>query len=164
MISCRRGTQDDLGIVCAMIEAAKERMRSQGIDQWDGSYPAREDFERDISEKTLYIAQEDGEPAAVYVISEECEPEYLECRWEYEKACVLHRFCVSPDRQGRGIGKQVLKKIEDQLSGMGYGSVRLDVFSENPHAVRLYEKSGYVRRGHADWRKGRFWLMEKKLP
>ena len=107
---------------------------------------------------------EDGEPAAVYVINEECEPEYLECRWEYDKACVLHRFCVSPGRQNRGVGKQVLEMIEDRLSGMGYGSVRLDVFSENPYALRLYEKNGYVRRGRADWRKGRFWLMEKKLP
>ena len=164
MIVCRKGTADDLDMVCAMVEAAKERMRAQSIDQWDEFYPTREDFESDINENTLYIAQEDGEPVAVYVISEECEHEYLECRWEYDKACVLHRFCVSPDRQGRGIGKQVLEKIEDQLSGMGYGSVRLDVFSKNPYAQRLYEKNGYVRRGHVDWRKGRFWLMEKKLP
>ena len=164
MIGCRRGTPGDLDTVCAMIEAAKERMRSQGIDQWDESYPTREDLERDINENTLYIALEDGEPAAVYVINEECEPEYLECRWEYDKACVLHRFCVSPGRQNRGVGKQVLEMIEDRLSGMGYGSVRLDVFSENPYALRLYEKNGYVRRGRADWRKGRFWLMEKKLP
>ena len=27
----------------------------------------------------------------------------------------------------------------------------------------LYEKNGYIKRGYADWRKGRFWLMEKKL-
>ena len=164
MISCRKGTAGDLDAVFAMVEAVKERMRAQGIDQWDEFYPTREDLEHDIEENALYIAEEDGEPAAVYVLSEECEDEYLECRWEYGEACVLHRFCVAPDRQNRGIGKQVLQLIEKQLSGMGYGSVRLDVFSKNPYAQRLYDKNGYVRRGHADWRKGRFWLMEKKLP
>ena len=42
-------------------------------------------------------------------------------------------------------------------------SVESDVFTENPYAIKLYEKAGYVKRGYADWRKGRFALMEKKL-
>lgn len=62
-----------------------------------------------------------------------------------------------------GVGKQVLEHIEHQLLTLGYGSVRLDVFTENPYAIKLYEKAGYVKRGYADWRKGRFALMEKKL-
>ena len=100
---------------------------------------------------------------AVYVVSEECEEAYRTCAWEYENACVIHRLCVSPERQNEGIGKRVLDRIEEQLLEMGYDSVRLDVFSRNPYALRLYENNGYIRRGQADWRKGRFYLMEKIL-
>ena len=164
MIDCRKGTAEDLNAVCAMIEAAKVTMRSGGIDQWDEEYPTRADLARDIETGTLFMVTDGGEPAAVYVISEEAEEEYDKCSWENGNPCVLHRFCVSPERQNRGLGKLILDRIEKQLSGMGYDSVRLDVFSQNPGALHLYEKSGYVRRGFADWRKGRFWLMEKKLP
>jgi len=57
----------------------------------------------------------------------------------------------------------MLSHIEEQIKNMGYSSVRLDVFSKNPYAIRLYEKNGYKKRGYADWRKGRFFLMEKTL-
>ena len=46
---------------------------------------------------------------------------------------------------------------------MGYNSVRLDTFTQNPFAQKLYRHNGYESRGYADWRKGRFDLMEKKL-
>ena len=39
----------------------------------------------------------------------------------------------------------------------------MDVFSENPFALKLYKRNGYQVRGCADWRKGRFFLMEKSL-
>jgi len=73
------------------------------------------------------------------------------------------RLCVSADSQNKGIGSKLLAHIEEQVKNMGYSSVRLDVFSENPYALKLYEKNGYEKRGHADWRKGRFFLMEKTL-
>ena len=46
---------------------------------------------------------------------------------------------------------------------MGYNSVRLDIFTQNPFAQKLYRHNGYESRGYADWRKGRFDLMGKKL-
>ena len=61
------------------------------------------------------------------------------------------------------VGKEVLSHIETQIKEMGYQSIRLDVFSENPFAQRLYRNNGYEHRGYADWRKGRFDLMEKKI-
>lgn len=124
-----------------------------------------EDFLINIQNGSLYTVMDEGVVIAVYVISKECDEEYDKCKWEYDDAtaCVIHRLCVSPDIQNRGMGSQILNHIEQQLRDLGYGCVRLDVFTKNPHAVHLYEKSGYIKRGYADWRKGRFWLMEKKL-
>ena len=113
----------------------------------------------------MYLAFSDEKLAAMYVISGECDEQYSNGKWEYDadKAYVLHRFCVSPRFQNRGIGKAVLLHIEDQIRDMGYASVRLDTFTENPFAQRLYLHNGYVSRGYANWRKGKFDLMEKKL-
>ena len=61
------------------------------------------------------------------------------------------------------VGKAVLQHVEEQVKNMGYNSIRLDTFTKNPFAQRLYLHSGYESRGYAGWRKGRFDLMEKKL-
>ena len=159
----RLATWEDLTEISNMIEAAKQLMSEQGIEQWDDIYPVCEDFEEDIKKKTMYVAMKDAQLAAIYVISEECDDEYLKCEWENQKPCIIHRFCVSPSFQNNGIGAIVLNHIETQLVESGYDSVRLDVFTQNPYALRLYEKNGYIKRGYADWRKGRFLLMEKKL-
>ena len=75
-----------------------------------------------------------------------------------------HLFADSaPVFQNQGIGKTVLYHVEEQIKAMGYQSVRLDTFTENPFAQRLYLHNGYESRGYASWRKGKFDLMEKKL-
>ena len=149
----------------ALIKAAIIQMEADGIYQWDDIYPTKEDFINDIEKKSLYLAFDSKKLAAIYVISKESDAAYKNANWQYsdEFAYILHRFCVSPAYQNKGIGKEVLTHIEEQIHEMGYGSVRLDVFTENPYAQKLYRKSGYQVRGYADWRKGRFDLMEKKL-
>ena len=158
-------TMKDLDEVCSLIKKAIEHMEQQGIYQWDELYPAREDFQEDIDNNSLYLAIEDGRIIAIYVINRDCGDEYYNFQWDNpdESAYIIHRFCVSPEYQNRGIGSRVLAHIEDQIRSMGYSSVRLDVFSQNPYALKLYEKNGYKKRGHFDWRKGRFFLMEKTL-
>jgi len=161
----RLGTKEDLNEICFLIGKAIELMKKQGIDQWDDLYPTRKDFSDDIDKNTLYVAVENDKIIAIYVINQECDKEYHEWKWKNpdESACIIHRLCVSPDYQNKGIGTKVLSHIEDQIRSMGYLSIRLDVFSENPYALKLYEKNGYEKRGYADWRKGRFFLMEKTL-
>ena len=164
-IEYRLGTKQDLDAICSLIQQAIDEMERHGIYQWDDIYPARKDFEEDIEKKTLYLAYVEGNLAALYVISGECDEQYRNGQWKYEErsAFVLHRFCVSPFFQNQGIGRAVLKHIEEQVKAMGYNSIRLDTFTENPFAQKLYLHNGYESRGYADWRKGRFDLMEKKL-
>lgn len=161
----RIGTMSDLDAICDLIRSAIQAMDAAGIHQWDEVYPAREDFEEDIKKNTLYLAILDGQVAALYVISTECDEAYHAWEWEGsdEKACILHRFCVDPRVQNRGVGRQMLAHVEDQLRKMGYESVRLDAFTKNPYALKMYERAGYIERGYADFRMGRFLLMEKTL-
>ena len=161
----RLAEKSDIDDVVKLVKAAIVQMEADGIYQWDDIYPAKEDFINDIEKKSLYLAIDSKKLAAIYVISAESDEAYKNAVWENndESAYILHRFCVSPDYQNKGIGKEVLAHIETQIYEMGYKSIRLDVFTENPYAQKLYRKSGYIVRGYADWRKGRFELMEKKI-
>ena len=159
------GTKNDIDAVCTLISDAIAEMEKHGIYQWDEIYPARSDFEEDINSKNLYVVYDEDMLVAFYVISKEYDEQYNNANWKYDEASayILHRFCVSPKVQNRGIGKAVLQHVENQIREMGYESVRLDAFTKNPFAQKLYRHNGYESRGYADWRKGRFDLMEKKL-
>lgn len=165
VIEYRLGTRQDLDDICLLIRQAIDEMERHGIYQWDDIYPAQKDFEEDIEKHTLYLAYTNESLIALYVISNEYDEQYNNGQWKYDEksACVLHRFCVSPLFQNRGLGKTVLLHVEEQVKNMGYQSIRLDTFTENPFAQRLYLHNGYKSRGYANWRKGKFDLMEKKL-
>ena len=164
-IKYRLGKLEDIEAITVLIQGAIKEMEKHNIYQWDELYPTAEDFELDIKKENLYLAEENEKIIALYVISGESDEAYNNAEWKYprETSLVLHRFCVSPSFQNRGIGKKVLNKIESQIKSMGYESIRLDVFTKNPYAQKLYRNNGYEVRGAAEWRKGRFDFMEKKL-
>ena len=164
-IRYRLGRFEDIEAITILIQEAIKEMEKHNIYQWDEIYPTVEDFKDDIEKGSLFVAEQNEKIIALYVISDESDEAYNYAEWKYPKetSFVLHRFCVSPSVQNRGIGKKVLMKIESQIKNKGYDSIRLDVFTENPYAQRLYRNNGYEVRGFAEWRKGRFNLMEKHL-
>lgn len=157
---------DDLDEVCSLVGSAINTMTGQGIFQWDDLYPVREDFRNDIEKMQLYVGEADHHIAVIYVLNQECDAEYANGDWKHgeEPFYVVHRLCVHPDFQNRGIAGNALKHVEEELTSRGIRSIRLDVFSENPYALKLYEGLGYFKAGYADWRKGRFYLMERYIP
>ena len=164
-IRYRLGRYEDIEAITVLIQEAIKEMEKRNIYQWDEIYPAVEDFEDDIKKGNLYVVEKNEKIIALYVISDESDEAYHDAEWKYpnETALVLHRFCVSPNFQNKGIGKKVLMKIELQIKNRGYDSIRLDVFTKNPYAQKLYRDNGYEVRGFAEWRKGYFDLMEKHL-
>ena len=161
----RRAGTDDLDALVALYGAAAQDMREKGIDQWDEYYPDREILAEDVESGDMTLGLLDGQLACAWVVNREYDPEYELGAWEHTEGdfCVLHRLCVNPEMQGRGLARQAMARMEKNARDQGFDSVRLDVFSQNLHAQRLYERLGYRRTGEVRFRKGIFYLMEKKL-
>lgn len=161
----RLAEETDIDQICALVKNAIKTMEAHRIFQWDDVYPAREDFLADIQKRQLFVGLADHEIAVVYVVNKESDEQYQNGDWNYPDSeyRVIHRLCVNPTYQNRGIAKSTLLHIEKELREAGVETIRLDVFSCNPSALSLYQKNGYQKTGHADWRKGRFYLMEKNL-
>ena len=151
--------------VFSIFSAAINHMEEEGIHQWDSIYPDKTVITEDIVRKLLYTGVIDGKIAVCFVLSEDYDEEYKNGQWQWpeSKFCIIHRLCVSPDFQNKGIAAETLKYIEKLCKSQGYDSIRLDCFTENPYSRKLYDKAGYSVVGYADWRKGRFELREKKL-
>ena len=164
MMNYRLATESDLDEICSLIKSAIAEMERNGILQWDEIYPAREDFLNDIKSGCLFAGVEDGRIAVSFALNKNCDEEYKNGDWKCDGDFrVVHRLCVHPDFQNRGIARETLLYIEKQAKALGVKSIRLDVFSQNPFSLRLYEHAGYSKTGEANWRKGLFYLMEKIL-
>ena len=187
----RPAEKADIPEITALIRAAVDAMEAQGIFQWDSIYPSEAVFLDDAEKGQLFAvvdaaakgaAAKDaavkgaaarnvtaermgGTIAAVYVVNCECDEQYRNADWKGSEDSfrVIHRLCVHPMYQHRGLGKEILDHIEADLRRQGVQAIRLDAFSRNPYALALYRDQGYTMTGTADWRKGRFYLMEKLL-
>ena len=176
----------DLPEITALIRAAVDAMEAQGIFQWDSIYPSEAVFlddaekgqlfavvdaaakgaaAKDAAARNVTAERTGGAIAAVYVVNCECDEQYRNADWKNPEGSfrVIHRLCVHPKYQHRGLGKEILDHIEADLRRQGVQAIRLDAFSRNPYALALYRDQGYTMTGTADWRKGRFFLMEKLL-
>lgn len=163
ILEYRKSTPDDIEEICNIVHNAVIVMEHHNIFQWDDLYPTKEDFKEDIDKGQLYIGLVNGQIAVLYTLNQEYDKEYENGMWKYreEPFYIVHRLCVNPTFQNRGIAKSTLLHIEMQLRAIGIHVIRLDVFHNNPFAIRLYISLGYSEAGCANWRKGKFLLMEK---
>ncbi|MGI4855311.1 MAG: ribosomal protein S18-alanine N-acetyltransferase [Janthinobacterium lividum] len=56
-------------------------------------------------------------------------------------------LCVAPACQGRGLGQKLLAEIRRITLALHIPTLLLEVRPSNTHAIRLYERSGFVEIG-----------------
>ena len=164
-LTLRCAQPEDLEEVFALYRAAIRNLDQAGIPQWDEVYPDRATLTEDIRRGEMTLAFEQGRLAAVFTLNEEYDPDYQQAAWNWPDApfLVLHRLCVHPDFQNRGVGRRTMAAMEEAARSRGARTIRLDAFTRNPHSLRMYEGLGYQKTGETQWRKGLFYLYEKKL-
>lgn len=59
----------------------------------------------------------------------------------------LFSLYVAPESAGRGVGSKLLSSVIAQLNENGKSDITLWVFKENPTAIGLYRKFGFIETG-----------------
>ena len=160
-----RAERADFPELKALYRAAIKWMDEQRVYQWDEVYPDGRVICEDISRGMMEVGRI-GERIAVAYSIELCKRGgYESAAWRYDEPvfAVLHRLCVHPFDQGKGVARETMAHMEEYVRSVGVFAVRLDAFSQNPAALRLYESRGYKKAGEIAYRKGLFYLYEKKL-
>ena len=164
-ITVRKANMKDIDTVLEIFKRAIAGMVAKGIFQWDSLYPDEEILNEDIEKSQMFLGEIDGKIASVFVLNQECDEEYKYGNWnlKHSSYAVIHRLCVNPFFQNIGIGAKTMNIIEKMVKQDHIETIRLDAFSLNPYALKLYQKLGYINVGEVTWRKGLFYLFEKKL-
>lgn len=56
----------------------------------------------------------------------------------------IKRMFVAPASRGTGVSSAVLRALEDEARAMGVTELRLETGTEQPDAIRFYEREGYA--------------------
>mgnify|MGYP000910974388 FL=1 len=158
----------DLPEIFGLYKAAIAHLDACGMHFWDfNRYPNAEVLTADRMRGELYCARDGGTGriAACIVLSTEYDEQYNNAQWEYpsDRPLIVHRLCIHPDFQNKGLGRAVMRAAEALGRERGFTVIRLDAFSGNPASLALYGHLGFRKAGEANWTKGMFWLMEKSL-
>lgn len=77
--------------------------------------------------------------------------DYLD--YKCPKRGVVTELIVSKNNRSKGIGKLLIKRIEEYFKSLGCEYVLIDVFAYNESAINFYSKEGYHSRMYTNIKK-----------
>lgn len=80
---------------------------------------------------------------------------YRDINWQIScldgEVSVVHLLAVSPDHQKCGIAKQIMRDVIEIAKNNNSKAIRLDAFSCNTPAHKLYRSIGFEQMGVCNW-------------
>ncbi len=150
-----------------MFDKCKMAMELENIFQWTDSYPNHDIIINDINNNDLYELSEEEKLLGVICLNVSQDPAYKTIDWHDRngKVLIIHRLAINPLFQNKGLAKELMNFAENFAVINNFTSIRLDAFSGNKKALKLYEGRGYMNRGEVNFH-GRdlpFFCFEKML-
>ena len=141
----RKSISSDIGKVFAMHRSV---IGLNGT-AWNEPYPAYENVVTDHETGNLYILETDNEFENFH-------------GWRTDDASYqeISRVIVSPEHQGHGYAKEMVRLLMDELARSGCTSVRLFAAKTNLAACRTYQALGFETVGEYSAYGNDFYAME----
>lgn len=151
-LSYRAAAEEDMPDIERIVGDARRGLRRFHIDQWQGSYPSREDFLTDIRRGECFVVLHGGEVAGFFTLSlreEECYASITDGKWTEGMAyCVVHRAAVAAKYRGTGMSRYLMKCVEQQAAAFDRRCIRADTHRKNKPMQTLLRECGYRYRGN----------------
>ncbi len=151
-VSCRPAEEKDLGDIMLIVRQARNYLRKNRVDQWQGEYPDEKAFIDAMAQGECHVMLYGEHVAGVFCLSEKPEPCYdaiTDGKWRCSgKYCTLHRAAVSADFRGTGMSDLLISQAERLARETGAGSVRVDTHRKNKAMQGLLKRMGYNYRGN----------------
>lgn len=132
---------------------------------WDEDYPGEETIGFDLSRDALFVMKdESGEIIAAISIELDEEVDRLDC-WtpSLQPGGEFARLAVTPACQNRGLAREMVAHVLNELRQRGFRSVHILVNRDNAKAIRSYAHFGFRTAGECRMYGQRFLCYEKEL-
>ena len=146
-------TQKDYDAIIAFYDDVTERTPDMAVyARWSkGNHPTVEGLRAYVDEGSMYLYREGSTIVGAMALTMYQGEDYHAIQWSRQVAddevAVIHILAVSPDRQGTGIGSEMIRDAIRLAQSRGMKAIRLDALSSNTPAHRIYERLGFEYRG-----------------
>ncbi len=149
MLHLTHAAPADFAAVCELYQSVCAVMARDPSPQWVwGEYPNKDFLRATLDAGTLYIAREDDTLLCAVTVDTHFDPEYAGVNWLFgTKPGAFHRLAIAPDQQGRGLGRQAIAEVCRILREQGCDTLRIDTYSPNENAQKLYLRAGFRAAG-----------------
>lgn len=110
-------------------------------------YPTQEYLCRSIKNGELFFGDADGRIVSCMIVNHEYNDGYKTVRWsvnaEDRELWVIHALGVHPAFSGKGIAKQMVRKVIADAQKENIRTIRLDVLEGNLPAEKAYTRLGF---------------------
>ena len=143
----------DYASVLAFYDDVTERTPEiERYARWQkGKHPTAEGIRACIQEGSLYLYKEQDAIIGAMALTMYQEEDYHAIEWSRDVAddevAVIHILAVSPDKQGAGIGSEMVREAILLAKKKGMKAIRLDALASNTPAHKIYERLGFEFRG-----------------
>ena len=151
-VEYRLAAEDDLDDILLIVRQARNYLRKNRVDQWQGDYPNAEAFRIDISRGDCYVVTYGGKTAAFFSLSSHPEKTYdslTDGKWRTDGPyCVLHRSAVAAEFRGSGLADMIFRFADEITLARGRNVIRVDTHRKNKAMQELLKRCGYSYRGN----------------
>ncbi len=131
---------------------------------WDDEYPTMREISCDMEAGGLFVMEENGRIiSAASIVPDNDLDDLTVWRISDGKHAEIARVVVAPDCRGRGIAKETVSGVLNEIKKRGHTSARLSVKKGHIPAHKTYFALGFEYAGEADMYGYTFDLLEKQL-
>ena len=141
-----RAKESDLPVIGEILAAAREYLRTQGLDQWQKYAPTAEDTAEHFRRGEQYVLRDGTEIAGVCAVVP-YEPAYdrIDGAWRQSGAYLaIHRVAAAPDVRRRGVASALFYGAETLARAQGICALRIDTHEGNLPMRGALEKNGFI--------------------
>lgn len=143
----RLAKEDDREIILEIYEDGSRKLKSLGLDQWQGQdKPNLDNFKDLIENKNIFVLDDQGKVVSTVIIYD-FDIDYennLDGTWQSPKPYVaLHRIGTLERESKKGYGRKVIELAEAYARENSFKSVRIDTHRGNKTMQRLLKSLNY---------------------
>jgi GNAT superfamily N-acetyltransferase len=103
----RAAKPEDLPHILKITQACARDLISKNIFQWNENYPNLAAFQKDLDREELFVYEAQEKILGAVVVSDFMDAVYEPIKWKAPtgKNIYIHRLCVHPNHQGKGLGE-----------------------------------------------------------
>ena len=140
----RHAEKTDLSVILEIYARARKFMAENGNTvQWQNNRPSKEQIEKDIEEKNLYVYENNGAMQGVFAFIPGMDPtyQYIDGAWiEDTPYAAIHR--VASAGKEKGVFTKIADYCKSQISHL-----RIDTHELNLPMQGAVEKNGFQKCG-----------------